>query len=241
MRLLEGKTILVSGGTGYLGDGICRVLKDHGASVIFTYRHNAEKALVLQDEIGGRAIQINLLDVADIRTKIETLYKDGAVIDVLVNNAGVSQILPMPLVEEEDMDWVMDINIKGMLFLTKHVLKGMIRNRKGAIVNIGSIAGSRMFDVPVTYAMTKAAVRGMTYALASELKRFNIRVNSVEPGLLEGGVGTGTPEPLRKDFVDHCAVGRAGTAREIAEVVAFLSSDRASYVNGQNIVVDGGV
>jgi 3-oxoacyl-[acyl-carrier protein] reductase len=241
MKQLEGKTVFVSGGTGYLGAEICRVCKGYGARVIFSYHHNEEKALALQKEIDGLAVQISLLDIGDIRTKIEGLYRDGISIDVLVNNAGVSQIMPLPLVEEEDMDWVMDINIKGMLFLTKHVLKGMVRNKKGVIVNIGSIAGSRMLDVPVTYAMTKAAVRGMTYSLASELKRFNIRVNCVEPGLLEGGVGTGTPESLRKDFIDHCAVGRAGTAPEIAEVVAFLASDRASYVNGQNIVVDGGV
>jgi NAD(P)-dependent dehydrogenase (short-subunit alcohol dehydrogenase family) len=89
--------------------------------------------------------------------------------------------------------------------------------------------------------MTKAAVNGFTFALAAELKRFGIRVNAVVPGLLDGGVGQGVPEALRQDFIEHCALGRAGTAREVAELVCFLAGDRAGYINGQNIAVDGGI
>jgi 3-oxoacyl-[acyl-carrier protein] reductase len=98
-----------------------------------------------------------------------------------------------------------------------------------------------MFDVPVHYALSKAAIAGFTYALAAELKRFGIRVNSVVPGLLEEGIATGIPEHLQKDFTQHCAAGRPASGREIAEVVCFLVSDRASYINGQNIFVDGGI
>jgi 3-oxoacyl-[acyl-carrier protein] reductase len=89
--------------------------------------------------------------------------------------------------------------------------------------------------------MTKAAISGFTFALAGELKRFGIRVNSVVPGLLDGGVGQGVPEALRNDFIEHCAAGRAGTAREVAELICFLASDRAGYINGQNIAIDGGI
>ena len=117
----------------------------------------------------------------------------------------------------------------------------MVRNKTGAIVNMGSIAGTRMYDVPVTYAMTKAAINGLTYSLAVELKRFGIRVNSVVPGLMEGGVGQGVPEALKQDFIDHCAMGRLGEATEVAELVCFLASERASYINGQNIAIDGGI
>jgi 3-oxoacyl-[acyl-carrier protein] reductase len=240
--MLKGKTIFISGGTGHVGSEICRTCHGYGAGVVFSYHRNEEGARKLLAEMpGARAVSIDLRDVNGIRTAIEKLYEEVGIIHVLVNNAAVSQIMPLPLVEEEDVDLIMDINIKGTLFVTKNILKGMIRNKTGVIVNIGSIAGSRMLDVPVTYAMTKAAINGFTFALAGELKRFGIRVNSVVPGLLDGGVGQGVPEALRKDFIDHCATGRAGKAREAAELICFLASDRASYINGQNIAVDGGI
>lgn len=240
--MLKGKRVFVSGGTGHVGSEICRTCGEYGADVVFSFHRNEEAAGKLLDEIpGSRAVQMDLLDVNSIRSAIEKLYEEVGVIHALINNAAVSQIMPLPLIEEEDVDLIMDINIKGTVFVTKHVVKGMIRNKTGAIVNLGSIAGMRMLDVPVTYAMTKAAISGFTFALAGELKRFGIRVNSVVPGLLDGGVGQGVPETLRKDFIDHCATGRAGTAREVAELICFLASDRASYINGQNIAIDGGI
>jgi 3-oxoacyl-[acyl-carrier protein] reductase len=240
--MLEGKTVFISGGTGYLGSEICRKAAHYGAQIIFSYHSKKEKADQLQKEIpGSKAVQINFLDVSDIRAKIEKLYSEVPKIDVLVNNAGIAQVMPLPLVEEEDVDLVMDVNIKGVLFTTKNIIKGMIRNKTGVIVNMGSIAGTRMYDVPVTYAMTKAAIQGLTYSLAVELKRFGIRVNAVVPGLMEGGVGQGVPEPLKQDFIAHCAAGRIGNAVDVAELVCFLASDRASYINGQNIAIDGGI
>ena len=240
--MLSGKTVFISGGTGYLGSEICRKAAHYGAKVIFSYHSSKEKAEQLSKEIPeARAVPINLLDVRDIQTKIESLYSEVDKIDGLVNNAGIAQVMPLPLVEEEDIDMVMDINIKGLFFVTKHIVKGMIRNKSGAIVNMGSIAGTRMYDVPVTYAMTKAAVQGLTYSLASELKRFGIRVNAVVPGLMEGGVGQGVPESLKQDFIAHCAAGRLGKNTDVAELVCFLASDRSSYINGQNVAIDGGI
>ena len=240
--MLTGKRVLISGGTGHVGSEICRTCHGYGAEVIFTYHKNEDAARIIQNEIpGSRAVPIDLRDVQSIAATIDRLTEEVGAMDALVNNAAISQIMPLPLVEEEDVDLIMDINLKGTLFVTKQVLKGMIKSRRGSVVNIGSIAGTRMFDVPITYAMTKAAINGFTYALAVEMKRFGIRVNSVVPGLLDGGVGQGVPDQLRKDFIDHCALGRAGTAREVAEAVCFLASDRASYINGQNIAVDGGI
>lgn len=240
--MFKGKTVFVSGGTGHLGSEICRTFHEYGARVIFSFKQNQDGAKKLAASIpGAKPVFLDLLDVKSIKVSIENLYQEVGVIDVLVNNAGVSQVMPLPLVEEEDLDWIMDINIKGMFFITKHIVKGMIRNKRGVIVNIGSIAGNRMLDVPVTYAMTKAAVNGFTFALASEMKRFGIRVNSVVPGLLDGGVGQAVPEALRNDFIAHCAAARAGKAREVAETICFLASDKASYINGQNICIDGGI
>jgi len=239
--MLKGKTVLITGGTGHIGSQICRVCKENGANVLFSYNRNAEKAKKFAEEIQGFAFEMNLEKPADIEQKINSLYKQFPQIDVLINNAAISQILPLAMLDESDVDQVINVNIKGTIFVTKAVIRGMIRNNKGTIVNMGSIAGNRMLDVPVMYAVTKAAINGLTFSLATELKRFNIRVNSVVPGLIDGGVANGVPDALREDFIKHCAMKRAGTAREVAELVCFLASDKSSYINGQNIAIDGGI
>lgn len=240
--MLDGKTVFITGGTGYIGSGICRKATEYGAKVIFSYSRKAEQAEMLLKELpGAKAVQMNLNNVKELTSIIEKLYKEEPVIDILVNNAAISQIMPLAMLEEEDVDLALHINIKGTIFVTKAVVRGMIRNKHGAIVNIGSIAGQRILDVPLTYAMTKAALPGMTNALAAELKRFNIRVNTVIPGMMEGGVAKGVPDDLRADFLKHNTRGRAGTAEDVAELVCFLASDKSSYINGQHIAVDGGI
>ncbi len=240
--MLTGKTVLVTGGSGHIGREICRTAHGYGARVVFSWCNDEEGARQLAAELpGAMPVRMDLADVSDIKNQIEKLYSEVETIHALVNNAAIAQVMPLPLIEEQDVDRVMDINIKGTLFVTQQVIKGMVRNRTGVVVNVGSIGGNRMFDVPVTYAMSKAAMNGMTYALAVELKRFGIRVNSVVPGLIDGGVGEGVPEQLRADFVSHCATGRSGTGAEVAELICFLASDRASYINGQNVCIDGGI
>ena len=113
--------------------------------------------------------------------------------------------------------------------------------QRGAIVNLGSLAGVRVLEVPVHYATAKSAVTGFTLALAREMARYGIRVNAVVPGLLTDGVSAQVPDKQRADYEQHCSLGRAGTPEEVAELVAFLASDRAAYINAQAIQVDGGI
>lgn len=240
--MLKDKRIFVSGGTGYIGSCICRACADYGATVVFSYFKNEDSAEKLQSEIKNvKAVPLDLKNIPDMEEKIESLQKELGGFDVLINNAGVSQVMPFALIEEKDFDFIMDINVKGTFFLTKAVVRHMIRNKKGSIVNVGSLAGQRMLDVPVHYSLSKAAISGFTLSLASELRRFGIRVNSVVPGLIEDGISRNIPRELREDFNRHCATGRPGTGREVAEVVCFLASDRSGYINGQNIFVDGGI
>lgn len=239
--MLKGETVFVSGGTGYLGTGICELASEYGARVLFSYHSHEASANELAEKIGGKAVRIDMRDIPAMAGTVEKLSSEFGPIGALINNAGVSNVMPLAMLEEEDVDSALGVNVKGTLFLTRAVVRGMMANRRGSIVNVGSIAGHRILDVPVTYAASKAAIHGMTFALTAELKRFNIRVNSVIPGMLEGGVAKAVPPEHRDDFLRHCAVGRPGTAREIAEVVCFLASGRSSYVNGQQIVVDGGV
>jgi NAD(P)-dependent dehydrogenase (short-subunit alcohol dehydrogenase family) len=241
-QMLENMKILVTGGTGYLGEAICRACVGYGARVFFTWHANEEKATLLEKELSGsRAIRLDIRDRAEVNETLSALHREIEAFDVLINNAAVSQIMPFSMLEPEDLDLLLDVNVKGTVFLTKAAIRPMIRRKKGVVVNIGSLAGHRMMDVPVHYALSKAAMAGFGTALAMELKRYNIRVNTVSPGLLEDGVARGVPELLVKDYLGHCAAGRAGRSDEVAEMVCFLASDRCCYINGQNIFVDGGI
>ena len=128
-----------------------------------------------------------------------------------------------------------------MYLVTKAFARGMIRRKSGSIVNIGSLAGMRMLEVPVHYATSKSAVLGFTLSLAREFGRYHVRVNAVVPGMLTAGVSANVPDKQREEYCKYCALSRAGEPQEVAEVAAFLAGDRSSYVNGQTIFVDGGI
>src|SRR5207248_6109718 len=130
---------------------------------------------------------------------------------------------------------------KGTFVTTRAALRGMIRRKAGAILNIGSLAGVRMMEAPVHYYTSKAAVKGMTEAVAKEVARYGIRVNCLAPGLLEDGVGRNLPEHRLTDYLKHCALGRIGRFDEVAQLAAFLVSDGNGYMSGETVVIDGGV
>lgn len=242
--MLKGRTAFVTGGTGAIGSAIVRSLAGHGARVSFSFFNKADKARELELELGGERVKAYPLDVLDKAGSLKAgdqVERDFGPVDILVNNAGITQVMPFALIEEEDWDRMMDVNVKGMFLVTKAFVRGMIRRKKGAVVNLGSLAGMRVLEVPVHYATAKSAVVGFTLSLARELSRYNVRVNAVVPGLLDGGVSSNVPDTQREDYFQHCTVGRAGKPEEVAELVAFLASDRASYINAQAIHIDGGV
>ncbi len=244
--MLDGKVAFVTGGSGAVGQAIVRVLARERCSVAHTYNRHEDKARALDSELsaGGvrvRAYPLDVLDADAGAQLAEAVERDLGPVDILVNNAGVAQILPFAMIEEDDWDRILDVNVKGMFLVTKAFAHGMIRRKAGSIINIGSLAGTRMLEVPVHYATAKSAVSGFTLSLARELGRYNIRVNAVVPGMLDAGVSVNIPEKQREDYKRHCALGRSGRPEEAAELVAFLASDRSSYVNAQAIAVDGGI
>ena len=244
--MLEGRTAFVTGGTGAVGAAIVRCLAGYGAQVAFSFHSQADAAQELERELAGhnqrgKAYPLDVLDKAGALKLAEQVAQDLGPVDILVNNAGITQVMPFALIEEEDWDRMMDVNVKGMFLVTKAFVRGMIRRQRGAIVNLGSLAGMRVLEVPVHYATAKSAVVGFTLALAREMARYNIRVNAVVPGLLTDGVSRHVPDKQRKDYTDHCTLGRAGTPEEVGELVAFLASDRAAYINAQAIHIDGGI
>jgi 3-oxoacyl-[acyl-carrier protein] reductase len=244
--MLEGRTAFVTGGTGAVGTAIVRCLIRYRARVAFSYCSQAEKARQLLEELGNggksaRAYPLDLLDAPAAGRLVETIEQELGPVDILVNNAGVTQVLPFALIEEEDWDRMMDVNVKGLFAVTKAFIRPMIRRRRGVIVNMSSLAGLRVLEVPVHYATAKSAVVGFTLSLAREMSRYGIRVNAVVPGLLTDGVSRLVPDRQREDYEQHCTAGRAGTPEEVGELVAFLASDRSAYINAQAIHIDGGI
>jgi 3-oxoacyl-[acyl-carrier protein] reductase len=235
------KTALVTGGSGALGSAIVRKFRAGNIPVVFSFRTNGDAAAALAEETGALAVQAELTDGAQVCRLVAGAIERLGTIDILVNNAGQTQIMPFALMEEEDWDSTIAANLKSMYLVTRQVVRHMVGKRSGVIVNIGSLAGHRLLDVPVHYATAKAGVSGFTLALAQELARYNIRVNSVVPGLIEDGVGRMVPEKERAEYERYCTAGRLGRVDEVAEAVAFLASDAASYINAQNLFVDGGL
>lgn len=243
---MESRRVLITGGSRGLGRAIGLAFAKRGAKVAFTYAKNEDAATETRKAIEGLgaaslAFAVNAWDSAKTEEMVRAVEGAWGGIDVLVNNAGVSQNLPLALMEEDDFDHVMRVNVKGTFVTSKAVLRGMIRKKAGVIVNIGSLAGVRIIEAPIHYCTSKAAIVGFTASLAKEMSRHGIRVVCLAPGLLEDGVGRNLPEHRLQDYLHHCAVGRVGTFEEVAEACVFLAGEDASYYQGNTLLMDGGI
>ncbi|MBI5517875.1 MAG: SDR family oxidoreductase [Deltaproteobacteria bacterium] len=244
--MLEGRTALITGASRGLGRALCEAFARHGARVAFTWTRDEAGALATREALRAagalaRDYRVSVLDSPGTAAMLKDLEGTLGPVDILVNNAGATQNLPLALLEEEDYDRVMDVNVKGAFLTAKAALRGMLRRKRGVVLNLGSLAGERMLDAPIHYCTSKAALRGMTESLAREVARYGLRVLCLAPGLLEDGLGRNLPEHRLNDYLHHCALGRVGTFREVAEFAAFLVSDMNSYMTGETIVMDGGV
>jgi 3-oxoacyl-[acyl-carrier protein] reductase len=244
--LCEGRVAFVTGGSRGLGRAICLALAREGAVVAFNYlKADADAgATVAQIEAaGGRASahKVSVLDKPGLAELMRSLDRAHGKIDILVNNAGYGQVVPLALMEESDWDEMLDTHVKGAFLTTQAVLRTMVRERYGRVINVSSLAGIKMMQAPVHYATAKAALKGFTESLAKEVGRYGITVNCVAPGVLDEGVSDHLPPARKEEYLRHCALRRVGRLEEAAAMVAFLASDRASYTNGATLVVDGAV
>ena len=247
-RLLEGRRCLITGGSRNLGRAIGVAFARHGARVAFTFSKNAgdaeEACARIAEAAGGEAplcFQGSVADAAHVQQTVKALGAAWGGVDVLVNCAGRTQIMPIALLDEADWDATLAVNLKGAYLFSRAVLRGMIRQRRGHILSIGSFASERLVEAPVHYAASKAALRGFTEALAREVGRYNVAVNLLSPGMLDAGLGRNLPEARLAEYLGQCPLGRTGTPAEIAEVAAWLVSEENTFMTGAKVVVDGGI
>jgi 3-oxoacyl-[acyl-carrier protein] reductase len=237
-----GKVGIVTGGTRGIGKAITRMLVTRGAKV-YVFARDCHAGKALQDELGDRCafIQADIANGAQIDELIEKIFKSEGCIDFLVNNAGITRDNLVLRMKDDDWDAVLTINLKGAYHCTKSVVRWMLKQRGGAMVNISSVVGQIGNAGQANYAAAKAGLIGLTKSVARELGSRGIRVNAVAPGFIETGMTDQLPEELQKQYLNSIPLGRFGRAEEVAEIVCFLLSDRASYITGHVINADGGM
>jgi 3-oxoacyl-[acyl-carrier protein] reductase len=245
-KMLENKIALVTGASRGIGKQIALTLADEGAYVIVNYNGSKEAADAVVDTIvanGGNAesVQCAVGDFAAVEEMIKTLYKKLGHIDILVNNAGITRDDLLMKMKEEDFDAVIETNLKGSFNTMRHIARYMLKQKGGSIINISSVSGILGNPGQMNYCASKAGVIGMTKSMARELASRGIRVNAVAPGFVATEMTDKISDAAREAGLAQIPFGRFGQPQDIANAVAFLASEKASYITGQVICVDGGM
>lgn len=240
------RTALVTGGSRGIGRAIALELASTGHRIALSYRHDVARAEATVADIrasGGEAIAIaaDVTKAAEVRALADRVSSELGGADVLVNNAGVIKDALFPLMKEEDWDFVLDTDLKGAFRVTKAVVRGMLHKKWGRIINIVSVSGISGHVGQANYSAAKGGLIAFTKTISLELATRGITANAVAPGLVSTEIIAHLKEDARQEFLRRIPMARLGTPEEIAAVVGFLASDRASYVTGQVWRVDGGM
>ncbi|MBQ9983158.1 MAG: 3-oxoacyl-[Lachnospiraceae bacterium] len=244
--MLAGKVALVTGASRGIGRCTAVTLASYGATVIVNYNGNKEKAEEVVAEIkanGGTAVTYgcNVSDYDAVETMMKDIVAEHGSLDILVNNAGITKDGLLMKMSETDYDAVLDTNLKGTFNCIKHISRQMLKQKSGRIINLSSVVGVYGNAGQVNYAASKAGVIGITKSVAKELGSRGITVNAVAPGFIVTEMTDAMTDEAKKQVSDHIAMKRLGDVKDVAEMVAFLASEKAAYVTGQVICVDGGM
>jgi len=234
---LERKTALVTGGSRGIGAAVARELARAGATVVVGYRSGVEEAEAIASEIGGRAVQADVSNGEDARRLVE----EAGDLDVLVNNAGITRDGVLARMTDEDWRSVIETNLSSVFYTCRAVSRGMMKRRGGSIVNLSSIVGLHGNWGQSNYAASKGGIVAFTKSLAQELGSRGVRANVVAPGYIKTQLTDAIPEDARQQMLGLTPLGRFGEPEDVARAVRFLSSDDASFITGEVLVVGGGL
>jgi 3-oxoacyl-[acyl-carrier protein] reductase len=244
--LLKDQVAIVTGGTKGIGKAVCLLFAEEGAKVVANFSKDVEAAEHLKEEAKSRGLSLGLFkaDVTQpdqVKEMVEETFGQYGRIDILVNNVGLIRDNFLMLMSDEDWDSLLRANLTSLFYCCRIVIRKMIPQKKGKIINISSISGIMGTPGQVNYAATKGGMISFTKSLARELGSFNIHVNAVAPGLIESEVVSKMPKEKLAAIIKSSSLGRIGKPEEVARAVLFLASDQSDYITGQTIVVDGGI
>ena len=246
MKVLEGKTALITGASKGIGRAIAQKFADMGANVAFTYLSSVEKGQALENELsaGGAKVKGFRSDASDFKQAeelVENVVKEFGKLDILVNNAGITRDGLLMRMTEENWDAVINTNLKSVFNLTKAATKHMMRAKNGSIINITSVVGIKGNAGQANYAASKAGIIGFTKSVALELGSRNIRSNAIAPGFIETEMTGELDAAVVEGWKQAIPLKRAGSGEDIANAAVFLASDQSAYITGQVLQVDGGM
>ncbi|NVJ89715.1 MAG: 3-oxoacyl-[acyl-carrier-protein] reductase [Flavobacteriaceae bacterium] len=246
MKLLENKSAIITGATRGIGRGIAIEFAKQGANVAFTYSSSVEAANALENElkalgVNAKGYQSNAADFDAAQNLAAEVLKEFGAIDILINNAGITKDNLLMRISEEDFDKVIEVNLKSVFNLTKAVIRPMMKQRGGSIINMSSVVGLKGNAGQTNYAASKAGIVGFSKSVALELGSRNIRSNVIAPGFIETEMTDKLDEKVVQGWRDSIPLKRGGTPEDIANACVFLASDMSAYITGQTLSVDGGM
>ncbi len=246
MKLLEGKTAIITGASRGIGRGIAKVFVEQGCAVAFTYSSNQAAAEALVAELSGQGVQVrgyqsNAADYEAAEQLIADVLKDFGSIDILVNNAGITKDNLLMRMSESDFDQVIEVNLKSIFNMTKAVQRTFLKQRKGSLIHMSSVVGVKGNAGQANYAASKAGIIGFSKSIALELGSRNIRSNVIAPGFIETEMTAQLPEEVVQGWRDGIPLKRGGQPEDVANACVFLASDLSNYITGQVLHVDGGM
>lgn len=243
--ILSGKTAIVTGASRGIGAAIAQRLCQVGANVVICSRSTeaiTQIAATLQDKgYNAHALAADISQKTDVETLIEATLEQYSQIDILVNNAGITRDMLLMRLKDEDWETVLQTNLTGTMYCTRAVLRPMIRQKSGRIINISSVIGLMGNPGQASYAAAKAGIIGLTKTTAKEVGTRGITVNAVAPGFITTDMTAQIPEEFQKKLLELIPLQSFGTPEDIADIVCFLASDAAHYITGQTMQVDGGM
>lgn len=246
MKLLEGKTAIITGASRGIGKGIAETFAKHGANIAFTYLSSVEKGQALEKELAAFGVKAKgyRSDAADFKAAeelVNNVVTDFGTVDILVNNAGITRDTLLMRMTEQQWDEVMNANLKSIFNLTKAIQRPMLKQRKGSIINMSSVVGIKGNAGQANYAASKAGIIGFTKSVALELGSRNIRSNAIAPGFIETEMTAALDPKVVEQWKESIPLKRGGTAEDVANLAVFLGSDLSGYITGQVITVCGGM